>query len=138
MTRDNVESMTECPACGDKDYDAHRSRRGLCCSCFCSLFNSLGGIDDERVRIMRFMPIDELVGNARKARLAAIARGTSPKTGRLARAEWDSLPEEEKERIRLEAKRRRRESRRKYEMEHREERRIWREMRKNFLLRKNG
>ncbi len=63
----------ECASCGDKDNHC-RNRRGLCINCYCALANKVGE------EAFAAMPKGELVREARAARLAAVARGTSPLT----------------------------------------------------------
>lgn len=59
----------QCPVCGGKDNHCD-TRRGLCCSCYCSLANLVGA------DAVAEMPLAELVRQGTRAALAALEKGT--------------------------------------------------------------
>ena len=92
-TRDDLDfgpSDVECPVCGGLDNHC-ANRRGLCCWCFCSLLNSLGGSNAEQMAAFRAMSFDDMTARAKSARKAAIRRGTARKTKAMRDAEAESM-----------------------------------------------
>lgn len=69
----------ECPVCGGKDNHC-ATRRGLCCSCYCSLANKVGAA------ALAEMPLAELVRQGTAAALAALEKGTYTVEARNAKA----------------------------------------------------
>ena len=69
----------ECPVCGGKDNHC-ATRRGLCCSCYCSLANKVGA------EAVAEMTLAELARQGAGAALAALEKGTYTVDARNAKA----------------------------------------------------